>query len=206
MVRTSASKAPSKTRPPRRDRRHIRHEATRREILDLAWRMVRAEGLNSLSLSALARAVGMEPQSLYTYFESKHAVYDAMFSEANKVLLDRLTEVTWPSQPRPLLRLLARTFIEFSAEDQARHHLLFDRIIPDFQPTPHSYGYALQVFDTALSLLATAGVTDPADIDLWTALVAGLASQQMSNDPGGDRWLRLTDRAVDMYATTVLGR
>ncbi|GEM_PF-6857394 len=41
---------------------------------------------------------------------------------------------------------------------------------------------------------------------LWTALVAGLAAQQTSNDPGGDRWLRLIDEAAGMYADHVLGQ
>src|SRR5258708_5783515 len=33
---------------------HARHEATKQEILDAAWQMVRADGLNALSLRALA--------------------------------------------------------------------------------------------------------------------------------------------------------
>lgn len=40
-------------------------------ILDAALAIVRSDGLAALSLSALARTVGMEPQSLYTYFASK---------------------------------------------------------------------------------------------------------------------------------------
>jgi AcrR family transcriptional regulator len=190
--------------PARRDRRHLRHEATRREILDTAWRMVRADGLASLSLSALARAVGMEPQSLYTYFASKHAVYDAMFAEGNRQLLERVAESQWPQDPRELLRLQARTFVTFSAEDAARHQLLFQRTIPDFEPSPESYALALEVLERNRALLADAGLVDQADFDLWTALVAGLAGQQLANDPGGDRWLRLVDRAVDMYADHVL--
>jgi hypothetical protein len=36
--------------------------------------------------------------------------------------------------------------------------------------------------------------------------VSGLSTQQIANDPGGDRWLRLIDDAVDMYAKHVLGK
>src|SRR5450432_3280417 len=92
------------TAPARRDRRHLRHEATRREILDTAWAMVRADGLASLSLRALARVVGVEPQSLYTYFKSKNAVYDAMFLDGNRELLERLDSVEWPDDQRGILR------------------------------------------------------------------------------------------------------
>jgi AcrR family transcriptional regulator len=192
--------------PARRDRRHLRHEATRREILDTAWQIVRADGLAALSWNALARAVGMEPQSLYTYFASKHAIYDAMFAEGNQELLARMTEADWPTEPRDVLRLQARIFVEFSAEDPARHQLLFQRTIPDFEPSPESYAIAVQVLDLVQQRQTAAGLTDQSHFDLLTALVGGLATQQIANDPGGDRWLRLIDEAVDMYVDHVLGK
>jgi AcrR family transcriptional regulator len=192
--------------PARRDRRHLRHEATRREILDTAWAMVRADGLASLSLRALARAVGIEPQSLYTYFRSKNAVYDAMFLDGNRDLLERLDAVEWPDDPRGILRANARLFVEFSAEDPARHQLLFQRTIPDFEPSPDTYAVAVEVFERMRSLYASAGLSDPLDFDLWTAVVSGLADQQLSNDPHGDRYLRLIDKAVDMYADHATGK
>jgi AcrR family transcriptional regulator len=190
----------------RRDRRHVRHEATRREILDTAWQIVRTDGLAALSSSALARAVGMEPQSLYTYFASKHAVYEAMFTEGNQELLARMAQANWPTEPREVLRTQARIFVQFSAEDPARHQLLFERTIPDFEPSPDSYADALHVYELGRQCQAAAGLTDQAHFDLWTALVTGLAVQQIANDPGGDRWLRIIDEAVDMYADHVLGR
>jgi len=48
-------------------------------------------------------------------------------------------------------------------------------------------------------------LSDPEHFDMWTALVTGLAAQQTANDPGGERWLRLIDNAVDMYANHVMG-
>jgi len=46
-------------------------------------------------------------------------------------------------------------------------------------------------------VLAAAGAGSAKDVDLWTAVVTGLATQQVSNDPGGARWARLVDTAVD---------
>ena len=45
--------------------------------------------------------------------------------------------------------------------------------------------------------------TDAADIDLYTAVIAGLVNQQWANDPGGSRWGRLLERAIDMYADNI---
>jgi AcrR family transcriptional regulator len=183
-----------------RDRRRLRHEATKREILEAAWLMVRAEGLNGLSLRALARAVNMEPQSLYTYFASKHAVYDHLFADGNQQLLTRFGQIEMSKEPRQVLATLAHLFVAFAAEDQARYELLFLRTIPDFEPSPESYAIASEVFAKGRSALSSAGLGTDADFDLWTALVAGLASQQLANDPGGNRYIRLIDDAVAMFA------
>ena len=187
----------------RRDRRRVRHEATKQEIVDVAWKMVRADGLNSLSLRALANAVDMEPQSLYTYFASKHAVYDRLFADANEELLRRLEQIEGNEDPSELLRVIARLFIMFAVEDHARYELLFLRTIPGFEPSPDSYAGAVQVFTQGRSILRAAGLSSDADFDLWTALVAGLASQQLANDPGGDRYVSLVDNAVAMFAAHV---
>jgi AcrR family transcriptional regulator len=190
----------------RRNRRRARHEATKQEIADVAWQMIRAGGLNSLSLRALANAVDMEPQSLYTYFASKHAVYDRLFADANHELLNRFELIEISDDPRETLGTIARLFVTFVAEDQARYELLFLRTIPGFEPSADSYASAVAVFTKGRSVLGAAGLSDDADFDLWTALVAGLARQQLANDPGGDRYLRLIDNAVAMFAEYVFGR
>ncbi len=83
--------------------------------------------------------------------------------------------------------------------------LLFLRTIPGFQPSPDSYAIAVEVLASVRTILARAGLRHEADFDLWTAVIAGLAGQQLANDPGGDRYLRLIDGAVTMFADYILG-
>jgi AcrR family transcriptional regulator len=183
---------------PMRDRRAERREATRTEILDAAWELVRAEGLAALSLREVAAKVGMRAPSLYSYFDSKHAIYDAMFAEGNLELLRRIEATTWDPDPRAAFRQGARLFVEFSTEDPARYLLLFQRTIPRFEPTAESYAPAELVVAFSREQFAAAGISTQ-EFDLWTALVAGLSAQQIANDPGGERWLRLVDDCVDMF-------
>src|ERR1700730_9851890 len=190
---------------PRRDRRRDRHEATKREILDTAWSMVRADGLAALSLRALAHAIDMEPQSLYTYFASKNALYDRMFADGNLELARRFADAEIPDDAPSTLRAVAGIFLDFAAQDQARYQLLFLRTIPGFQPSPDSYAIAVEVLESVRTTLARAGLRNEADFDLWTAVIVGLAGQQLANDPGGDRYIRLIDDAVTMFADRVLG-
>lgn len=183
----------------RRDRRHERHEETRQEILGAAWDTVRADGVAALSLRGLARTVGMEPQSLYSYFGSKHAIYDAMFAEANRELLARFEAMPPVEDPVDALRLTAHTFVAFCVEDPARYQLLFQRTIPGFEPSEESYAVARRVLDRGMAELARAGITRPDRFDLWTGLIAGLIAQQLANEPGGRRWVGLLDEVIDMF-------
>jgi AcrR family transcriptional regulator len=182
-----------------RDRRAERRDAVIAEILEAAWELVRTEGLAGLSLRDLAARIGMRPPSLYWYFDSKRAIYDAMFMQGNRQLLAHLTEQHWPDEPRAALRLGARLFVEFSMEDVQRYQLLFQRTIPNFEPSAEAYAIAMQVYDRMRERFAAAGFGGSTAFDIWTALVSGLSAQQIANDPGGDRWLRLIDEVVDMY-------
>src|SRR5580693_8120006 len=100
-----------------RDRLAERREAVTAEILEAAWDVAHSEGLAGLALRDVARKIGMRPPSLYWYFDSKQAIYDAMFAQGNRQLLERLTVQQWPTDPRAILRCVARVFVEFSAED-----------------------------------------------------------------------------------------
>lgn len=182
-----------------------RRQATRAEILEAAWALAREEGLAGLSLRALGARVGMRAQSLYGYFASKNDIYDAMFADGYRTLL---AEVDLPDGGEPVdretFKRATRAFVDFCVADPVRYQLLFQRTLHGFEPSGPSYALALEVLDRLRLALASIGVTDPAHVDLQTALVAGLTSQQLANDPGGDRWTRLLDDALDMYLDHVL--
>lgn len=184
---------------PARDRRAERYAATRREILDAAWALVRADGLGSLAMRDLGARVGMRAQSLYAYFPSKFAIFDAMCAESNAEFLRRLTDVPPARAPVERLRRYARIFLDFCVEDPERYQLLFQRTIPRFEPSPEAYEPALAALDETKKALRACGIRSARALDAWTAVTAGLAAQQNANEPGGDRWARLADEIVDMF-------
>lgn len=175
-------------------------------ILAAAWKLAQDNGVAGLSLHALAREVGMRQPSLYEYFESKHALYDAMFADGNRQLLERLDSMNTPRDPRAALKKFMRTFVEFSMEDRARSELLFQRHIPGFSPSPESYALAEDALGRAVEVIHDAGVTQQGDIDCIIAMVAGLIEAQMANDPVGTRWTRHLNRLVDLYVDDAIAR
>lgn len=176
-----------------------RREAAMRRILDAAWQLSRDQGLTGWTLRDLGAAVGMRAPSLYGYIDSKHALYDALYADGYSAMLHRIEEVPRSADPQQELRTATHLFIDFCVEEPARYQLLFLRTIPGFSPSPGSYRLALDVLARSAEVLAAAGLPAPADLDLWTAVATGLASQQISNDPGGRRWIDLVDTAVDRF-------
>ncbi|QSR24348.1 TetR family transcriptional regulator [Nocardioides aromaticivorans] len=189
----------------KRDRVAERRAATRREILDAAWAQAREVGIANITLRDIAREVGMQPPSLYSHFDSKNAVYDAMYAEAwaeyEAHALAQLDDV--PAHPRAAIHRAGRVFFDFAVADLARHQLMNQRTIPGFEPTAEAYAPAVRVLDHGIAFLASQGVTERADFDIWISLIGGLIDQQLANDPGGDRFSRLLERAIDMFADAV---
>ena len=190
---------------PVRDRRAERHQATKDEIVSAAWTMVRSQGLAGLSLRDLARDVGMKAPSLYSYFESKFAIYDAMFAEGARAFLALQSEVVQTGDPLSDLQAMMRFFIQFCTNDPARYQLMFQRTIPGFEPSKETFALAVKGLERLRTDLGAMGITGQRSLDLLTALSTGLADQQISNDPGGNRWIGLADEAGVMFFTHVTG-
>ncbi len=182
-----------------------RREATRREILAAAWAVAREQGVAQLTLRQVAARVGMQAPSLYSHFDSKHAIYDAMFGQGWSAYLTECEELlpTLPEHPRARLRAIAQQFFDYSIADPAWFQLLNQRVVPGFEPSAESYAPSLAVMELLGIEMKQMGITDEGAMDLWVALVGGLVDSQLANDPGGSRYQQLLDRAVDMYADHV---
>jgi len=182
-----------------RGRREAQRDRTQAEILAAAWVLVRSHGLAGLSMRDLGEAVGMRAQSVYSYYPSKDAIYDAMFRQGYEEFHAWMAaDDDGALPPLDRFRRMAHRFFEFCATDSVRYQLLFQRTIPGFEPSAGSYAVAIGALDALAGEFTAIGIDDPAAVDLATAVFTGLTSQQISNDPGGDRWERLVDRAVAM--------
>lgn len=188
---------------PNRDRRAERREATRREILEAAWIIARRDGLTAVTLREIAARIGMRPPSLYSHFDSKNAVYDAMYAESWQQAIDAIAALDYPEHPRAALLAEGEAYFDFATSDLARNQLMNQRVIHDFEPSEEAYAVAVDAYERMRRFLHDVGVRRQADLDLWTGLLAGVISQQHANDPGGKRWRKQLPRLVDMFCDEV---
>lgn len=187
--------------------RDRRRDATRAEILATAWRLAEDNGVAALSLRELARESGMQPPSLYTYFPSKAAIYDAMFVQGYRRFADDMEAIPVDRDDvQGSLTTAIERFVAFCQASPARYQLLFTRAVPDWAPSEEAYAVSLAQYARASERLAEVGISDQDDRDLWIAVLSGLAAQQLANDPSGDRWRRLAGGAAAMFTAYVQGR
>lgn len=186
------------------DLRQDRRRDIRARVLAAAWRLAERDGLTAWTLRDLGAEVGMRAPSLYTHFDGKDAIHDAMFEQGWDELSATLDAVPLAGlDPRERCTVAVEAFVDFCTASVPRYQLLFTHVLGEWTPSAEAYAASQRVHQQLVDELGAVGVTDPEAVDLWTGLVSGLVAQQLANDRGGDRWRRLVPRAVEMFLTHV---
>jgi AcrR family transcriptional regulator len=177
------------TRP---DRRARRRQETIREILDIARDVMTTEGVNGLSLAEVARRLGVQPPSLYKYFPSLMAIYDAVFLEGQRENLEVMRAAMQQAEPGlEALTAGLEASGRWGLANRAVAELLFRRPVPSFQPSPEAFAVSMEMVEIQREALAAAvakGELGPAAngedaIYLVSTLIAGVLGQAIANEP-----------------------
>ena len=178
---------------PRPDRRARRRLETIEEILDIAVEVMGEEGVNGLSLAEVARRLGVQPPSLYKYFPSLMAVYDALFLRGQLQHLDALRDAMSRADPGlPALCSGLDASGRWALEHRAVAQLLFWRPVPSFEPSPEAFAPSIEMVAlqrAALADAAAAGQLGPGAnaeeaVYLVSTMISGVLTQAFANEPG----------------------
>jgi AcrR family transcriptional regulator len=194
------------------DRRARRRQQTIDEILDVAIQVMAEEGVAGLSLSEVARRMGIQPPSLYKYFPSKLALYDALFQRGARESLAVYRAAAAQAEPG-WAALVAGTeaVMRLGLDHQVVAQLLNWRPVPGFEPSPAAFAPSIEFVQEARRLLQVAvdrGELHPDAASeegtaLLSVLVTGVISQQLANQPQASwdqgRFTRLTPRVLKLF-------
>lgn len=171
-------------------------------------------GVNGLSLSEVARRLGVQPPALYKYFDSLAALYDELFRRGHVEHLEQVR--TAMSAAAPGLEAV-RAGLEASARwamaSRGVAQLAFWRPVPGFEPSPASFEPSREmvaVFRAGFADAVARGELGPAaDSDeacwLLSAMLIGVISQAMANEPdlpfGEGRFTPLLSTLFDTFTS-----
>ncbi len=174
------------------DRRARRRQETIDEILAIAEDIMNTEGVNGLSLSEVARRLGVKPPSIYKYFDSLMAIYDAHFERGQRVHLEAVRAAMGAAAPGlDALGAGLEASCRWCLAHPATAQLMFWRPVPAFEPTPEAMAPSIEMVGLerrALADAVAAGQLGPgADSDeaLWltSIMVSGVMGQTLANEP-----------------------
>ncbi|HUO48443.1 MAG TPA: TetR/AcrR family transcriptional regulator [Acidimicrobiales bacterium] len=179
--------------PAPTDRRARRRQETIEEILAIAEDVMNEEGVNGLSLSEVARRLGVKPPSIYKYFDSLMAIYDVLFERGQQANLDVMRDAMDGIEPGlDALAAGLEASCRWCLSHPAIAQLMFWRPVPSFEPTSKAMDPSadmVRLQRQALADASAAGQLGPgADSDealfLVSIFVSGLLGQAMANEPG----------------------
>jgi AcrR family transcriptional regulator len=193
------------------DRRRRNREEMTNAILAAARAVMAEQGVAALSLREVARRVRMQPPSLYAYFPSKDALYDALFLQALRVYRGYRDQSLGVSGTFwEYVRRMFEDYMRFAQEHPELYRLAYERPVPGFVPSAESMAESLQLLarleQAAANAIASGEVrsdlTMPQVRDMVIALAHGLTSQHMANEThlpvGSGRYGGLISTAVAM--------
>ena len=101
-------------------------DVRKEQIVEAAMSLIAAHGVRRVSMSALARRVGLVPSALYRHFKNKEQILEATMQLVRRRMGDNLKEVCDLS-PNALerLELLLRRVIKMVRELQAMPRIVF---------------------------------------------------------------------------------
>jgi AcrR family transcriptional regulator len=174
------------------DRRARRRQETIAEILDIAEAVMLEDGVNGLSVSEIARRLGVQPPSIYKYFPSLLAVYDALFQRGQHAHLEVMRAAMADAAPGlDALTQGLEASGRWALANRAIAELLFWRPVPSFEPSAEAMapsvqmvGMQRQAFGDAVRAheLGRAADSDEA-VYLVSTFITGVLSQTFANEP-----------------------
>ena len=162
---------PPEASPRSRRDRPSKPALSREAIVDAALEIVRAEGIDALTMRRLAQALDTGPASLYVYVANRDELWELLFDAA---LATVTTEPTEPARWREQLHQLASRVVRMMAVEYPGMARLAMTHIPVGDNS-------LRVAESMLSLLKAGGVSDEATayaVDLIGSYTSAIAYEQ----------------------------
>ncbi len=92
--------------------------AKRRQILEGARRVFLADGFDGASMNDVARVAGVSKGTLYVYFDSKEALFEALIRDDRKQQAERLIIPEGAADPRAPLAAFGRSLIALMTQPE----------------------------------------------------------------------------------------
>ena len=140
------------TTAPRTTRTRTPSTEVEGAIVEAAERLLAAEGPAALTVRRIATEAAVSPMGVYNHFGGKDGVVEALFVRAFDALRETFADVGGADPIDDLVDAGDR-YRRFALGSPSRYMLMFDRAVPDFEPSPAAVERAFASFAELVRLV-----------------------------------------------------
>jgi AcrR family transcriptional regulator len=163
---------------PASDDRPYHHGDLRSALLEQAVRILRTEGLEALTLRAVARAAGVSQAAPYRHFADRRALMGAIAADGFRELERAMSEAMAQGGGRAGFKGIAIAYVRFAQANPALYHIMFGPEVANTADLPElakAGRSSLGFVQAGLEQLQKAGLVRQGDaavmaVTCWAAL------------------------------------
>jgi len=184
-----------------KERRLRERQETRDRILDAAREMFVKDGVEAVTMRAIAKKIEYTPTAIYHHFEDKHALLRELAEHDTRKLTHAFQRIGKIEDPVERLRRIGYAYIRFGLENPSHYRFLFMTRSPEKSEAkkkhPEESAYAF-LRETVVAAIASGRIrpelTDPDELSVicWSVAHGTVSLTIVFED---DDWLSWPDAA-----------
>ena len=178
------------------------------KILKAASALLKEQGVAALSVRAIAAAAGLSTIGIYSHFQGKQGILDALYIHGFERVRDAMVSANAIADPHAAVMDGVRRYLQVSLAHEGEYRLIFGERDSSYEPSDEARAAALEAFQSLVDevsrlLPATASNTDKrrAAIQIWARLhgYVSLRHHTIDNLISGREWRSMV--MADMKAS-----
>lgn len=177
-------------------------------LIKAAGDLLAREGPEALTVRRIATAAGVSTMNVYSRFGGKDGVVEHLYVQGFHLLGTGMSSAPTTDDSVADLCACGLAYRQFAIDHPTLYSVMFDRVVPDFQPTAEAQALAsttLELLAKRLGRAMAAGALRPADplhtaALVWATCHGVVSLEQKAVGPPVIDWLEVYRQAMGMIA------
>ena len=128
---------------------------TKTKILDAASQLFLQGGIHALSVRAISKQAGLSTIGIYSHFQGKQGILDALYIEGFEMVTKAVDVLTDSCSGKDAILLAAQNYLEIVEHHEAHYRLIFGEIDSGYEPSEEAKTAGAKAFYRMTKLCST---------------------------------------------------
>lgn len=187
---------------------------SRDQILSAASKLFLEGGIHALSVRAIAKGAGMSTIGIYSHFNGKQGILDALYIEGFTHVTDVMKHVKEDTPKASVLEMCHQIF-DFSERSAAHYKLIFGANMTEYSPSAQALDAAKRGFVTLTKVTSSLLPNDASlkekqelAMEIWaiTHGYIGLNNHEISHHIDWGNWQTRALNALEIHIDAIIAK